>query len=141
MKELQGAEISTKGANLQNGGVLSWGPHPGVIITSHHIHPVISYFNKTINTHKKQSLWGSKWDSHKTYLLFLFLSMYITRRALGLDTVLRMRLATTTCQIKSSQSNKMSLEESNECSLWLLAYSLAMDDLMLDGPLADHRNV
>lgn len=43
-------------------------------------------------------------------LLFLFLSMYITRRALGLDTVLRMPLATT-CQIKSKQSNKMPLEE------------------------------
>lgn len=114
MKELQGAEISTKGANLQNGGVLSWGPHPGVIITSHHIHPVISYFNKTINTHTRSKPLGVQVGFAQDLPLFLFLSMYITRRALGLDTVLRMPLATTTCQIKSSQSNKMSLEESYE---------------------------
>lgn len=110
MKELQGAEISTKGRICKTEGVLSWGPHPGVIITSHHIHPVISYFNKTINTHKKQAS-GVQVGLAQDLPLFLFLSMYITRRALGLDTVLRMPLATTTCQIKSSQSNKMSLEE------------------------------
>lgn len=107
VKELQGAEISTQGRICKTGGSCLGALFPG-IITSHHIHPVISYFKKPST--QEASLWGPC-GSHARPTIFVSFNVHYKKSIGPCHAVLRMPLATTTCQIKSSQSNKMSLEE------------------------------